>query len=73
MKKAYSGDIIKVTKSIENSKLKIGDICTVDLRQSDLGACDDNVVIVESGEGLFDGEYEIIRKINNIHFFRRIE
>lgn len=73
MEKAYSGDVIKITKEIEDVDCKLGDVFTVDFRQSDLGACDDNLLTVENGEVIADDEYVIIEKINNIHFSRELK
>jgi len=64
--KAYSGDVIEIIKEVVG-RAQIGDIHTVDMRQSDMGACDDNVLMTETELVLYDDEYKIIEKNNKIH------
>lgn len=66
MGKAYSGDIIEVTKEIVG-RASAGEIHTVDMRQSDMGACDDNVLMTDTELFLYDDEYRIVEKVNSIH------
>lgn len=60
MKKAYGGDLIRITKAFDEP-YSVGDILEVDLRQSDMGACDDNVLMTTEGYIVNDGDYEIFK------------
>lgn len=59
--KAYSGDLIEVTKAFDEP-YKIGDILEVDCRQSDMGACDDDCLMTTEGYALMDGDYKIFKR-----------
>ena len=60
IEKAYSGDLIKITKAFDES-YKIGDILEVEMRQSDMGACDDDMLVTTEGYIVQDGEYLIFK------------
>lgn len=74
--KTYSGDVIRIIKDDTLDSLKVGDVLTVDYRQSDLGACDDEYVVayddLNSDISLHDSDYEVIEKVNKLHFRREI-
>lgn len=63
--KAYSGDLIRVTKAFDEP-YSIGDVMTVDMRMSDMGACDDEIVITTEGYSLFDDEYAIVEATEKV-------
>lgn len=67
MEKAYSGDVIKIIKPDEEADYEVGQLFTVDLRVSDLGASDDDMVMTIDEEYILDEEYEIIEWNNPIH------
>lgn len=60
VQKAYSGDLIKVTKAFDEP-YNVGDVLEVDFRQSDMGACDDNTLMTTEGYFLQDGDYTIYK------------
>lgn len=64
--KAYAGDVIEVTKEVIG-RAKVGEIYIVDMRKSDMGACDDDVLMTDTEIVLYDDEYKIIEKVNSIH------
>lgn len=70
MSKAYSGDIILVEYEDGTEKLY-----TVDMRLSDMGACDEEVdcVIIDEENSFYDNEYTLIKKVNNYHFREKIK
>lgn len=71
--KAYAGDIVEIVKPDEWAEYSIGDRFTVDFRQSDLGACDDELLTTTSDEVLRDDEYIIIKKVNRCHTYKEVE
>jgi hypothetical protein len=58
--KAVSGDLIRVIKAFDEP-YSVGDIMEVDMRQSDMGACDDDMLMTTEGYVLQDGEYVIFK------------
>jgi len=67
IEKAYSGDLIEVIKTFDES-YSVGDILEVDMRMSNMGACDDNTVCTTEGYFLHDSEYKIFKKVNERHY-----
>lgn len=77
MDKAYAGDIIVMLEN--NSDIVVGAILKVDFRQSDVGTfrdIDDYLFASNENyetEGMYDGEYEILEKVNRRHFNKELD
>ena len=67
MDKACSGDLIIIKKLHGGDEFSVGDIMEVDMRESDLGACDDYYLMTIDGHFVSDDQYEILRKNNYYH------
>lgn len=68
--KAYSGDIVLVEYEDGTSKEY-----EVDMRLSDMGACDEEVdcVVIDEDNSFYDNEYTLIKKVNRYHFWKEMQ